>query len=120
MRQRYFGVNDLSVLVSGIEKKARDLAERLSVLEIENRKLKSRLNEAEVSLNLHKGKIKELENKNSILKVSGSLGCGNGKQDRQKAGAVIDGLVREIDRCLMLLDSFDQTGTETVSAEDHL
>ncbi len=112
-------MNDLAVLVSGIEKKARDLAERLSVLEIENRKLKSRLNETEVSLNLHKSKIKELENKNSILKVSGSLGCGNGKQDRQKAGAVIDGLVREIDPCLVLLDAFNEPGTETAPVEDH-
>lgn len=98
-------MEDLATLVSGIEKKARNLAERLSVLEIENKKLKSRLNEAEVSLSLQKGKVKELENKNSILKVSGSLGCGNGKQDRQKAAAVIDGLIREIDRCLMLLDA---------------
>lgn len=97
-------MDDLAILVSEIERKARNLSERLSVLEIENKKLKSRLNEAETSLNLHKGKIKELENKNSILKVSGSLGCGNGKQDRQKARAVIDGLVREIDRCLMLLN----------------
>ncbi|MCM1530816.1 MAG: hypothetical protein NC048_01270 [Bacteroides sp.] len=106
-------MNDLAALVSDIEKKARNLADRLSALEIENKKLKSRLNEAEVSLNLQKSKVKELENKNSILKVSGSLGCGNGKQDRQKAGAVIDGLVREIDRCLMLLDAFDPSGKET-------
>lgn len=97
-------MDDLAVLVSDIERKARNLAERLSVLEVENRKLKAKLNEAEISLGLYKGKVKELENKNSILKVSGSLGCGNGKQDRQKARAVIDGLVKEIDRCLMLLD----------------
>lgn len=95
----------MAVLVFEIEKKARNMAERLAVLEIENKKLKSRLNEAEVALSLQKGKVKELENKNSILKVSGSLGCGNGKQDRQKGAAVIDGLVREIDRCLMLLDT---------------
>lgn len=97
-------MNDLTVLVSDIERKVRNLSEKLSALEIENRKLKSRLNEAEISLGLYKGKVKELENKNGILKVSGSLGCGKGKQDRQKAISVIDGLVREIDRCLMLLD----------------
>ncbi|MDE6493741.1 MAG: hypothetical protein K2L50_04065 [Bacteroidales bacterium] len=97
-------MDDLAILVSEIERKARDVADRLSQLELENRLLKSKLQETETSLNLHKSKIKELENKNSILKVSGSLGRTNGKQETQKAMAVIDGLVKEIDRCLMLLD----------------
>ncbi len=97
-------MDDLAILVSEIERKARNAADRLSRLELENRLLKSRLQEAETALNLQKSKTKELENKNSVLKVSGSLGRTNGKQETQKAMAVIDGLVREIDRCLMLLE----------------
>ena len=49
-------------------------------------------------------KVKELENKNSILKVSGSLNRNPGRQESQKARAFIDGMVKEIDRCLRLLD----------------
>ena len=97
-------MDDLAILVSEIERKARDVADKLARLDLENRLLKSRLQETEASLNLQKSKVKELENKNSILKVSGSIGRANGKQETQKAVAVIDGLVREIDRCLMLLE----------------
>lgn len=80
------------------------MRERLSSMEMENRQLKSKLQEMQVSLDVYKQKVKELENKNSILKVSGSLNRDTGKQESQKAKAFIDGMVKEIDRCLKLLD----------------
>lgn len=80
------------------------MRERLSSMEMENRQLKSKLQEMQVSLDVYKQKVKELENKNSILKVSGSLNRDTGKQESQKARAFIDGMVKEIDRCLKLLD----------------
>ena len=97
-------VDNLEFLVSGIEQKALGLRKILERMEMENRQLKSRVGELEVSLELYKQKVKELENKNSILKVSGSLNRNPGKQDSQKARAFIDGMVKEIDRCLTLLD----------------
>ena len=97
-------MDNLELLVSGIEQKAAALRERLSSMEMENRQLKSKLQEMQVSLDVYKQKVKELENKNSILKVSGSLNRDTGKHESQKAKAFIDGMVKEIDRCLKLLD----------------
>lgn len=98
-------VDNLEFLVSGIEQKALGLRKILERMEMENRQLKSRVGELEVSLELYKQKVKELENKNSILKVSGSLNRSTDKQESQKAKAFIDGLIKEIDRCLMLLEA---------------
>ncbi len=98
-------VDNLEFLVSGIEQKALGLRKILERMEMENRQLKSRVGELEVSLELYKQKVKELENKNSILKVSGSLNRNTDKQESQKAKAFIDGLIKEIDRCLMLLEA---------------
>ncbi len=97
-------MDELKTLIAGIEQKIARLQLRAESLEMENRQLKSRLQETETALGLQKRKIKELENKNSILKVSGSINRNGEKQQAQKARAVIDGLVREIDRCLLLLD----------------
>ena len=97
-------VDNLEVLVSGIEQKAVSLRGRLSDVEMENRQLKAKLQELQVSLEVYKQKVKELENKNSILKVSGSLNRNPGRQESQKARAFIDGMVKEIDLCLRLLD----------------
>ena len=98
-------MDNLEFLVSGIEQKALGLRKILERMEMENRQLKSRVGELEVSLELYKQKVKELENKNSILKVSGSLNRNTDKQESQKAKAFIDGLIKEIDRCLMLLEA---------------
>ena len=98
-------VDNLEFLVSGIEQKALGLRKILERMEMENRQLKSRVGELEVSLELYKQKVKELENKNSILKVSGSLNRNTDTQESQKAKAFIDGLIKEIDRCLMLLEA---------------
>lgn len=95
----------LKNLVSDIEQKANQLVSKLNKLELENRQLRSRLDQAETMLDMQKKKTKELENKNSILKVSGSLNRNGDKQERQRAQAVLDGLIKEVDRCLMLLDN---------------
>ncbi|MDE7101735.1 MAG: hypothetical protein K2O37_02960 [Bacteroidales bacterium] len=95
----------LKNLVSDIEQKANQLVSKLNKSELENRQLRSRLDQAETMLDMQKKKTKELENKNSILKVSGSLNRNGDKQERQRAQAVIDGLIKEVDRCLMLLDN---------------
>ena len=92
-------------LVSDIEQKANQLVSILNKLELENRQLRSKLDQAETMLDMQKKKTKELENKNSILKVSGRLNRNGDKQERQRAQAVLDGLIREVDRCLMLLDN---------------
>lgn len=98
-------MDELKNLVSDLEQKARILVTRLEKSEMENRLLRNRIREIETVLDTQKKKTKELENKNSILKVSGSINRNGERQEAQKAKSVIDGLIREIDRCLMLLDN---------------
>ena len=71
-------------LVSDIEQKANQLVSKLNKLELENRQLRSKLDQAETMLDMQKKKTKDLENKNSILKVSGSLNRNGDKQERHR------------------------------------
>lgn len=96
--------DELSVLVSQIQRKSENLVKKIHQLDVENRQLKTRLQESEAVVDIYKQKLKELESKYSILKVSGSINRNNSKQEAQKAQDVIDRLIKEIDACLKLLD----------------
>lgn len=94
----------LADLVSQIQKKSEKLVSDLKALDIQNRQLRAKLQESESTIEIYRKKVKELENKYSILKVSGSINRNNSKQEAQKAQDVIDRLIKEIDACLRLLD----------------
>lgn len=96
--------DELTVLVSQIQRKSENLVRKIHQLDVENRQLKTRLQESEAVVDIYKQKLKELESKYSILKVSGSINRNNSKQEAQKAQDVIDRLIKEIDACLRLLD----------------
>lgn len=96
--------DELTVLVSQIQQKSENLVKKIHQLDVENRQLKTRLQESEAVVDIYKQKLKELESKYSILKVSGSINRNNSKQEAQKAQDVIDRLIKEIDACLKLLD----------------
>lgn len=96
--------DELTVLVSQIQRKSENLVKKIHQLDVENRQLKTRLQESEAVVDIYKQKLKELESKYSILKVSGSINRNNSKQEAQKAQDVIDRLIKEIDACLKLLD----------------
>lgn len=96
--------DELTVLVSQIQWKSENLVKKIHLLDVENRQLKTKLQESEAVVDIYKQKLKELESKYSILKVSGSINRNNSKQEAQKAQDVIDRLIKEIDACLRLLD----------------
>ena len=94
-------MNDLVTLVSGIEFKARNLINKIEQLENEVRKLEAENDELKLIIKDNKLKINQLENKNQIIELSKVL---EGKEGSTKAKLRINELLREVDRCIGLLN----------------
>lgn len=94
-------MNDLVTVVSEIEYKARKLAGRFeecrsnyeTLLE-ENRQLKQDLESLKLT-------VKELEYRKHIIKIAKALEREKGSTEAKK---LINGLLREVDRCIGLLN----------------
>lgn len=96
-------MQDLISLLSGIDAKVSSLQGQTLQFKQEIRVLKAKIHEQETIIDNNQKKITELENKNSILKIGGSVNT-TGKASLQ-AKQTINELVREIDKCIKLLDS---------------
>ena len=94
-------MGDLVTLVSGIEFKARDLADRIVKLENEYRVLVKQNETLKSTIENNKLKIKQLEYRNQIIKITKVL---EGKEGSTKAKQKINELLREVDRCIGLLN----------------
>ncbi len=92
------GYEELRNLNSKID----ELIQRYNNLEQENINLNTLNEEYEKLLQEHEAEIKELEKKYERLKLTGAL-LGDGEM-RQEAKKKITELVREIDKCIALLD----------------
>jgi len=91
------GYEDLELLKNRIE----DLLKKYYQLRAENYELKSENEVLKIKLQEENDKYKELETKFERIKISGALVAGN---DTGEAKKKITELVREIDRCVALLD----------------
>ena len=89
------------MIISGIEDKIRNLIEEHNALELKCNKLVQKEEELTITVEQYKLTRKELEEKNSLLKVSKSLESMDGSDDVKKK---ITRLVREIDKCIGLLN----------------
>jgi regulator of replication initiation timing len=94
-------MKDLVSLVSGIEFKTRQLSSQLrshekqiDTLQIHNKKLLEENNELKL-------KVKQLEYTNQIIKIAKAL-----EREKGSTGAkqLINGLLREVDRCIGLMN----------------
>ncbi len=88
-------------LAVNIEQKIHSLLKKQTELLMKNRTLETKCNDMEQIINQQKHKITELENKINVLKISGGFSSG---KDSTKAKLAINELVREIDKCIGLLD----------------
>ena len=88
-------------LVSGIEFKARNLAERIESLESEYRELTQENEILKSTIEENKLNIKQLEYRNQIIKITKVL---EGNKGSTKAKQKINKLLREVDRCIGLLN----------------
>ncbi len=88
--------------LKNLNSRINELIQRYINLEQENKKLKTLNKEYERLLQEHEVEIKELEKKYERLKLTGAL-LGEGEM-RQEAKKKITELVREIDKCIALLE----------------
>ena len=95
-------MDDVTTLVSGIDFKVRKLIAQLKKLREENETLIIELNQQKQSNEEHKQVIKGLEEKIRILKIARMT---EGKEDNSDVRARINELVREIDKCIGLLNT---------------
>jgi len=95
-------MDDVTTLVSGIDFKVRKLIAQLKKLKEENETLIIELNKQKQSNEEQKQVIKGFEEKIRILKIARMT---EGKEDNSDIRARINELVREIDKCIGLLNT---------------
>jgi hypothetical protein len=95
-------MDDVTTLVSGIDFKVRKLIAQLKKLKEENETLIIELNKQKQSNEEQKQVIKGFEEKIRILKIARMT---EGKEDNSDVRARINELVREIDKCIGLLNT---------------
>ncbi|MDY0334078.1 MAG: hypothetical protein RBR47_03880 [Bacteroidales bacterium] len=98
--QRRF-MKDLIALVSGIEYKTRQLTSQLHSCKKQIDKLQTHNNKLTEETNELKLKVKQLEYTNQIIKIAKAL---EGKKGSKEAKQLVSGLLREVDRCIGLMN----------------
>jgi len=95
-------MKDVATLVSGIDYKLRKLIEHHQLLRSENGGINKEIQELRLVNNEQREKIKQLEEKIKILKLAKTL---ENKEGNVEAKLKINELVREIDKCIGLINS---------------
>jgi regulator of replication initiation timing len=94
-------MSDLVTLVSGIEFKIRELTDRNDTLKRENQLLLEENKVLKSTIEEDKLNIKQLEYRNQVIKITKVL---EGKKGSSKAKQQLNELLREVDRCIGLLN----------------
>lgn len=94
-------MDDFSVMIQGIEYKTHQLIKKLEALVIENQKLKEHITELVTTQAENQNKIKVLQNQNQIITITNAI---EGEENKTKAKKKINELLREVDRCLALIN----------------
>ncbi len=94
-------MKDLITLVSGIEYKTRKLIDRQSIISLENIELKNENKELLKQVDELKLKVKQLEYKSNIIKITKAL---DGRIGTTNAKLKLNELLREVDKCIGLLN----------------
>ena len=89
-------MKDISILVSGVKKKAEKLIEKHRLLTEKNEKLSNEIEKIKQELNEKNQQISELNDKIKLLKIAGSVDGEGTKEVKLK----INEMVREIDKCI--------------------
>ncbi len=95
---------EVSDIISSLEKKVRELVKAHDSLRHRNNILSAELGELKNMLDVQKQTIKNLEEKNKIIKLAKSLTESEAK-DSAEMKYKINEIVREIDKCIAQLNS---------------
>lgn len=93
-------MEDFSGLMSGIEFKTHQLIKQIKEIRHENAEMKKKIEQLNKKEQENLTKIKYLEEKNKILRIAKSIEG----EDKTKAKLRINELLREVDRCIALLN----------------
>lgn len=85
---------------SSIEK----LLARYEAVSAENAELKDRLAKAESQNKTYRDQIVELNNQIDSLTLKAAFTAGDSRTDNTKAKAKVDKLIKEIDKCISLME----------------
>ena len=89
-------MKDISILVSGVKRKAEKLIEKQTALVEKNEKLSDELYKVKQELTEKSQQVSELNDKIKLLKLAGSVDGEGTKEVKLK----INEMVREIDKCI--------------------
>jgi len=95
-------MSELDKLVTLIEGKSRKLVKRKNELSEENSKLKNQLAEMKAVIEQQQQTINELKDKHQVLKIAKTI---EGEDDSKESVKQLDIYIKEIDRCIALLNS---------------
>lgn len=90
-------------VISSLEKKVKELVKRYSELKRRNTAMETELKELRKTVDSQKEVVKNLEDKNKIIKLAKSLADSN--PDTAAMKYKINELVREIDKCIAQMNS---------------
>lgn len=95
-------MNQYEELMNAFDEKVRKLMSEYRLLQQQNKELQAALHQEHESLMRAHSELLELRKQNDHLAMAGQLAGNSG--DRIAAKKQIDKMVREIDKCLALLD----------------
>lgn len=95
-------MSELDKLVSQIEERSIKLVERKNALDKENSKLKDQIIDLQAKIEYQKKTINELNDKHQVLKIAKTI---ESKDKNKGAVKQLDIYIKEIDRCIALLNS---------------
>lgn len=90
-------------VISSLEKKVKELVKRYAELKRKNMAMETELTELRKTVDSQKEAIKNLEEKNKIIKLAKSLADSN--PDMAVMKQKINELVREIDKCIAQMNN---------------
>ena len=90
------------MLIQSIKTKTEKIVEKNQRLNLHNSRLLERINDLERSLNLQRETIKDLEEKNKMLKIANSIASES--DDKKILKLKINEFIREIDKSMSLLN----------------
>lgn len=93
---------DIKFIIENIKAKTEQIVEKSKGLTIENKTLNSKIAELEQLLILQREAIKDLEEKNKMLKIANSISMD--KDDKRVLKLKINEFIREIDKSMSLLN----------------
>lgn len=98
-----FRMENLDTYISGLAAKVEKLARMQAELKSENLKLKTRNEELVQVISDQKNVLSKLEEKNKVVKIANAV--TEDDEDRKEQRKRLNELVREVDKCIALLNN---------------